>query len=641
MYGISRSSFRVTGLATGFDTENIIKDLMKAERIPYGKLAQKKQLAEWRQESYRDITNLLRGVKDEFFNVLKPQSYMLSEKAFSEYIANSTNSEYVRADAAVGASLGSHTVKVLQIATADKAESFTGTDAGLTKELTGTPTNYLLFGKKFSMTLDGVKKEVELKDYSSLNEVVTDLQGKLDVAFGSGKISVSNNSGKLMFEATPASGTTSITLHKGLSLDDGLEALGFQNLDTNRISTNFSLEELSSKLSVPLTFTDDTLEFSINDTKFSFSKEKSLSDVISEINNSSTAKVNIMYDQVSDKISITSKSLGAGDNLRVSETKGNFFTAIGIDVTDPVSVTNQGVDAKAEIDGQLVTRSANTFSVNDISYTLYKKHDINNIDDTITVQQDSDKVFDNIKTLIEKYNSVIDTIDSKVSEKYDRSYAPLTEDKKEVMSEDDIKVWEKKAKVGLLSKDSLLSKVTERMRRALNDTVEGLGADLASIGITSRSYLDKGKLYINEAKLKESIKNDPDSVKSLFTKKSTTVPSYKRDLSEEERTKRYNEEGLVFRLFDIIEDNISTYRDKDGKKGLLLEKAGIEGDASDAKNSIYDEISQVDKRMLEMNRKLYNKEESYYKKYANLEKYISQMNQQSSWLMSQLGGMQQ
>ncbi len=57
---ISSSTSRITGLASGIDTEAMIEDLMEVERIPLNKLYQKKQLAEWRQEAYQEISSALR-----------------------------------------------------------------------------------------------------------------------------------------------------------------------------------------------------------------------------------------------------------------------------------------------------------------------------------------------------------------------------------------------------------------------------------------------------------------------------------------------------------------------------------------------------------------------------------------------------
>lgn len=46
---------RLTGIASGLDTDAMIKELMKAERIPVDKLLQKKQTMEWKVERYTSL----------------------------------------------------------------------------------------------------------------------------------------------------------------------------------------------------------------------------------------------------------------------------------------------------------------------------------------------------------------------------------------------------------------------------------------------------------------------------------------------------------------------------------------------------------------------------------------------------------
>lgn len=46
---------RIGGLASGMDTDNIIRELMAAERIPLDKLEQSKTKMEWQRDSFRDI----------------------------------------------------------------------------------------------------------------------------------------------------------------------------------------------------------------------------------------------------------------------------------------------------------------------------------------------------------------------------------------------------------------------------------------------------------------------------------------------------------------------------------------------------------------------------------------------------------
>ncbi|GKV56683.1 flagellar hook-associated protein 2 [Sporosarcina sp. NCCP-2222] len=50
---------RIGGLASGMDTEQIIKDLMKAQRIPLDKITQKKQYLEWQLDDYRSANRKL------------------------------------------------------------------------------------------------------------------------------------------------------------------------------------------------------------------------------------------------------------------------------------------------------------------------------------------------------------------------------------------------------------------------------------------------------------------------------------------------------------------------------------------------------------------------------------------------------
>lgn len=61
---------RISGLASGIDTEQIIKDLMKVQRTKVDRLEQDKQLLTWRQEIYNDLNkelaNFILDTKKEF-----------------------------------------------------------------------------------------------------------------------------------------------------------------------------------------------------------------------------------------------------------------------------------------------------------------------------------------------------------------------------------------------------------------------------------------------------------------------------------------------------------------------------------------------------------------------------------------------
>ncbi|MCX7841535.1 MAG: flagellar filament capping protein FliD [Clostridia bacterium] len=626
------TKFRLGGLATGLDTDQMVSDLMKVERTPVNKLAQRRQLSEWRMEAYREVTNKLRGFKDEFFNFLKPSSNMLSASQYKKFAAASTDSGVVTASATPGASAGTHTVFVNSLASAAEASSA----SGVTKPVAGASPVLdenvaAMNGKKFNLTLDGITREITIGSYSTAAELAAGLQNQIGEAFGAGKVTVSSNSGILTFAT--AGGASKLTLTSGTSGADGLAGLNIASGASNRLNVNDTLEALKDKLAVSLTFNaQNEIKFTINDKTFTFKNTTTLSSMMNAVNADSSANVNISYDEAKDVFKLTARQTGAGQAIKISNIQeGNFFAgASGIAAGN----YDGGTDASVVIDGELFKRSTNTFTLNGVTYNLLKKSEPSGGNETITISQDIDGVYNNIKSFVEKYNELISNINSKLAEKYDRNYQPLTKEQKEAMKEDEIKKWEEKAKTGLLRNDTMLQNILYNMRSALSEGVKDVSATLSGIGIRTGSYEERGKLIIDEAKLKDAIRKDPDSVMNLFAKQSSTHPSY-LNLTTEQRSVRNKEEGLAYRLFDILEDNIRTIRDKDGKKGILLEKAGIQGDMTEFNSLIYKEIKDYDKKIDALQEKLIDRENKYYKKFAALEKAISKMNSQSSWLASQ------
>ncbi|HEX3030140.1 MAG TPA: flagellar filament capping protein FliD [Clostridia bacterium] len=633
MNGLSgfSSQMRLTGLS-GFDTESTIEQLMKAERVPLDKLMQKRTLLEWKQESYREVSSSLIGFKSKFFDVVNQSSYLLSENSINTKAAKSSNSDYVSAKGLANASSGSQSIKVLNLASAAKSES-AGAE-GVSKPITGVVNGLDIAWKKMTVNLDGVVKDITVENYSSENELVTKLQQALDKAFGSSKLKITHNETNHTLSLDTINGATKVTVSDPLKGNSALPGLGFVSGESNRLSLNSTLGSLNNSLNVPIDFNEGGLvSFKINGKTFTADVTDTLQSVFDEINKDADAKVNISYDEITDKITLSAKQTGTGSTLVLEETDTNFIAALGLG-----NITS-GQDAKVLLNGtQTLVRSTNNFTVNGISYTLNKVHEETSAGETITITQDTDSVIKNVKTFIEEYNKLIDSINTKTHEKYDRDYQPLTDEQKEDMSESDIEKWEKKAKTGILKNDSILDQITYSMRKALFDKVEGSGINLKDIGIESKSYTDNGKLYLDENKLKNALLNKPEEVSKLLNGVSSDYPVYSRDQTTEARKIRYDQSGLLQRLSDIIEDNTSTIRNEKGDKGILLVKAGIENDLSNIKNLMTDELYDYDERVDELIDKLTKKEENYYTKFANLETMLNRMNQQSAWLTSQLGG---
>lgn len=547
---MSSSTFRITGLATGLDVDSIVQSLMKAENTKLDKLKQDKQLIQWRQDLYRDIIGDLNTFKSTYFDVLKTDTYMLSNKIYSSFdVKSSDASNSVTASATSGAIAGQYTISVAQIA--EKAR-FTGTS------------------------------KITASVYDKMSNIVS----------GEVKFTINNQTFHYDFNSSTDYGTP----------DDPV--IG--------------------------------------------AKDKTISDIINDI--SSKANVNITYSELTQQFTLTSKNTGESQVItNTKDVTGNFLKTIfgqamisdesGYLYDSDGNLTGtllKGKDAQVTITEPYsspvtITKSSNNFTIDGINYTLNSKPAS---DVTLTVTLNPDTVFDKIKAFIEKYNELIDKINTKLNEKRQYNYPPLTDDQKKEMKDDEIKNWEDKAKEGLLANDSTLSNMLNDLRRAFYDKVEGAGIYLTDIGLsTSSDISERGKIIIDETKLKQAIQNNPEKVANLFAKASSTPYS-----PDQRSQARYNEEGIFQRINDILQDYIRTTRDSHGNKGILIQKAGIKGDFSEFQNILSDQLKDKDKQINDMIEKLNDKENNYYLQFSKLETAMEQMNQQQTWLTQQLGG---
>lgn len=88
---------RVSGLATGMETETIIRDMMAAHRLPLDKITQRKQYLEWQLDDYRSVNRDLKSLSENLFDTtMRQRTYMekqvsvSNEKSVSIRSVNST-----------------------------------------------------------------------------------------------------------------------------------------------------------------------------------------------------------------------------------------------------------------------------------------------------------------------------------------------------------------------------------------------------------------------------------------------------------------------------------------------------------------------------------------------------------------------
>ncbi|MWV46612.1 flagellar filament capping protein FliD [Paenibacillus sp. HJL G12] len=487
---------RITGLASGLDIDSMVKQLMKAERVPLDKLNQQKQQTEWKRDGYRQVSTKLVSLNDKLTNL----NYSSSVNA--------------------------------------KKATVTGASNVITANATGAASD------------------------SVLNITVNNLA------------------------------TASNVVSSGVTVP---------NPSTTKISSIYGGTDTS------ITIGSSTISFSPDDT---------IDSLINKINSDRTAGVTAVYDASSGKISLTSKETGKKDITFSGDLLTNVFGLKQADV-------KQGVDASVTINGITTTQSSNSFTINGVEITL------NGVTPSgqssqVEVTQDIDKMVDTIKAFIDSYNETLALMNQKTGEERYRKFAPLTTEQKADMKDDEIKLWQEKAQSGMLKDDSILNKTISDMRSALiSDVVlpNGQKINITEFGITTGTYSEKGKLVLDEKKLRAALEKNPEGASALFgqTDATATVSSNSKD-------------GIFNRVKKITSVSLQSISDRAGTSRYSSDLTT----AFLPKSEMGDQLKNLDDRIDAMNDRLTLIENRYYKQFTAMETAMNKYNSVSSSLTSML-----
>ncbi|WP_286947119.1 flagellar filament capping protein FliD [Acetobacterium sp. UBA5834] len=602
----------MAGLVSGLDTDSLVESLTSASRAKITKQQQNLQLLEWKQSSYRGVSKVLKEFQSKYLDVLSTNNFRSA--AMFNAVSATASSTKVAVSTTSAASAGTITVnKISQLATNQKITSA----EGVSKPLEGTLDQaQLLSGinettsKSFLMKLDGKIKTITLdqafKDSLGTKTFEEALQTKLKDAFGTTDgtnpmVGVDVTGGQLSF--TPMEGST-LSIHALNDDTDTLKYLGLEDKQSNKMTTSMALEDLTFKNALT-PGADGKVKLTINSIDFEFDKTETLSSVMSKIN-ASDAGVTLAYSSINDQFTMTAKNSGAGDNIVIAETAGNLMTALGLTIATGATASD-GVNAKLTVNGKDIIRTSNTVDVDGVKIEL---KELSNDAITVTSKADATSLKDTIKSFVEDYNNMIETMNKLVKEDYDTAYPPLTDDQKAEMSEKEIESWEAKAKVGLLRGDKLIKGIANQMQSMIYGSAVNGGISLYDLGISSAGYAENGKLKIDEDKLTTAIETKSNAIQELFTTADT---------------------GLAVQLNDIITSAVKTSGVK-GTRGSLIEMAGYESTLSNTENNIYDDIQKINKNVTKLKTSLKDEETRYWSKFTALETALQQLNTQSSIL---------
>lgn len=532
-------------------------------------------------------------------------------------------------------------------------------------------TGDYLSGKTLSVTLNGQTKQISLDNITAgtgqtfADAFKTELQNRLNTAFGSGKIMVDLQGDKLSY--TVASGSTF-----SISSSDAGSILGMEDgtltsyLDTGKSLGSLLDENAWNNLTAVGQDSEgrDLYALTINGVEVGrYTKDTALETVINGIN-SSDAGVNVSYSNLTNQFVFTAKETGEGGRIEIANelssggTNQNLAVALFGEANSSSSGYDAGTDAvfRTTVNGtsMTLTRSTNTFEVDGMSVTLsgtfntgtpagstpITSQDVANqvaagtdagyFDLTgeavsFTSATDANTIIDAVKQMVTDYNAIMEEVkkaytDMPLRKTNGDRYEPLTDEDRADMSEGAIKEYEEQAKTGILFMDSDISSLYNALRSAITPGGSD-GSFLRSIGI-STSYSDGlTTLTLDEDALRSALETNPDQVRDAFTKSEANGAST---------------DGLMASIQKVTDRYAAT---TGATKGILIQKAGSQYAPTAAlNNTMLSKMQDVDEEIERWQEKMADQVDRYTNKFTQLEMLINQMNSQSSALAGLMGG---
>lgn len=507
------------------------------------------------------------------------------------------------------------------------------------------PVTDYLKGKTISITYGSQTKQVDLlregDTVTSYDEFKDLLQKRINQAFGSGKITLSEDNGAMAFQSderiTVSADTPEIRQALGIKENQSNMITTGQSLWENREYLGFSTSEYTDDEVGKAKFNEALANFSINGEKISgITADTTVTELMSAINKNKYAGVTATYVSNENKFVLTSNEKGRGRTIDLGDENSAANTIFGITAVDG---SEEGKGSKT--DGQdaemlvnyngvetTLKSTTNTFEVDGLKLTVSHTFDTADANGKYTVDSgvsfnataDIDTVTERVKKFIEDYNALIDETRSQATTRPDSDYSPLTDDQKSEMDETSIKNWEDKAKEGILFNSSVLKDLNISVQTIFTTMMQnGISYDdLESVGVSfSDDYSEGGKIVFDEDKFRSAMETDPDLVSDLFT----------------------GDHGVVQTINDTLKTYATRYAYQNGGSyGSLIEEAGSDKlSLSLTNNSIYKEIQDMQEVIKNLQSQLSTEQDRYISQFTTMETLISQMNSQSSYL-SQLAG---
>ena len=558
---------RITGMNSGLDTEALVSELVSAYKQKGTKYEKAQTKISWKQEAWKSLSSKTYSFRTGLDKMRFASGYNLKTTS----VSNASKASITASNNAVN---GTQTLEVKQLA---KSGYLTGGKVKRTdNKAVANDTTLSQLGLQDGGDISVNGKRITLSGTTTVGEVIT----KLNDAGVKANFDATN---QRIFVSATDSGTDadfSITAleEKGT---DALRALGL-NVKSESAGKTYKqyADEYGGK-------TDSELEKILKDYDADGSgADRLIANFAKEYNaaDDDATKTEILK-EFKDFISYAKTVQNKSDKEMGYNTDGKRI---------------DGQDAKIILNGAEFTSNGNTFSVNGLTINALAVTDKDEVL-TVTTTTDNQGIYDKIKDFLSDYNDLINTMTKSYNAESSKDYDPLTDDEKDAMSESEIEKWESKGKGGVLRRDSTLSTLMSVMTGAMSksQTINGKSYSLSTFGIKTLGIMNAEKneqnaYHIdgdadddtsssNTDKLMAAIIEDPEGVTEFFKKisndlydklgeqmTSTTLRSYGSFYNDKQLEKEYKSYTTKISDWD---DKVQDIEDSYYKKFAAMEKA--------------------------------------------------------------------
>lgn len=509
---MANTLFNIWGLASGIDSESIIKSLVTIAKTPITRYKNQQLEIAWKQEEWNNIKTKLKDLQSAI-SILTERNSIVSKKGVS------SNESVLTVSTTGSAPLGTYIFEVL-----DTARAHTVTSNSYTSR-----SEKISFSEGYITIND---KTISVGTQASLLDIAQAINQDVDIGqkVYASVVAVSSSDFRLVITSKNTGTTNVITF--GSENNDVLISLGI---------VGEAKSDLFASSIEPISFT--TGDITINGKNINIGTSASLEDIVNAINAdpdiSSKVKARIIQEGSEYRLSLISLT-GSIDTVDFSGSN-DVLQTIGLLNPDRTlrysnntggATTQLATDLRLEVSGisGTIVRQSNTVTDLFEGITLNIKETGTS---TVTINYDTSQAITNIQNFVNIYNETITYIRTKLTEEREEGIDFPSETEKANMTTSELQEYYEKLKVGLLRNDSTLLEIQEQLRSVVSSMVkkdpntplsstirslEDIGISIGEAGTVTIEEIIAGKLTIDYDRLNSVLTESPELVAELFSK---------------------------------------------------------------------------------------------------------------------------